>query len=178
MSEVHVCAPADRGAAKTWGVGVVRFPGLRGLGCRCHRQRSGPTGGGTPWDYLGRGDAMTTLLRTNDAGARPRRQLAAIRATALPPSALPGSIMIRKRHERGPSRAVSAVSATALPPLSRVRRRPGKGVFSGGPGVGGFVDSWAKILAPSASNRSTAEWTLVDSVDSRCARVRWLKIHP
>src|SRR5215475_4241055 len=41
-------------------------------------------------------------------------------------------------------------------PLDRV-------VFSGGRGVGGFVDSWLETLVPSASNRSTPEWTLVDS---------------
>src|SRR5215475_9632716 len=41
-------------------------------------------------------------------------------------------------------------------PLDRV-------VFSGGRGVGGFVDSWPKTLVPSASNRSTPEWTRVDS---------------
>src|SRR5512142_2645060 len=29
--------------------------------------------------------------------------------------------------------------------------------------IGGFVDSWPKTLVPSASNRSTPEWTLVDS---------------
>src|SRR6185312_6901652 len=31
------------------------------------------------------------------------------------------------------------------------------------PGIGGFVDSWPETLVPSASNRSTPEWTLVDS---------------
>ena len=31
--------------------------------------------------------------------------------------------------------------------------------------IGGFVDSWPETLVSSASNRSTAEWTLVDSVD-------------
>jgi hypothetical protein len=29
----------------------------------------------------------------------------------------------------------------------------------------GFVDSWPETLVPSASNRSTPEWTPVDSVD-------------
>src|SRR6185312_13494108 len=38
------------------------------------------------------------------------------------------------------------------------------------PGIGGFVDSWPETLVPSASNRSTSEWTLVDSVDSRQGR--------
>src|SRR5579859_2444976 len=33
--------------------------------------------------------------------------------------------------------------------------------------VGGFVDSCPETLVPSSSNRSTAEWTLVDSVDSK-----------
>src|ERR1700758_1163568 len=47
---------------------------------------------------------------------------------------------------------------------------PEQDVFSGGPGVGGFVDSWPETLVPSASNRSTPEWTLVDSVDSRQGR--------
>ena len=37
--------------------------------------------------------------------------------------------------------------------------------------IGGFVDSWPKTLVPSASNRSTPEWTLVDSVDSCQGRV-------
>jgi hypothetical protein len=36
-------------------------------------------------------------------------------------------------------------------------------VFFQGGGVGGFVDSWPKALVPSASNRSTPEWTFVDS---------------
>src|SRR6185312_7545283 len=35
-----------------------------------------------------------------------------------------------------------------------------------GRGVAEFVDSWPKTLVPSASNRSTSVWTLVDSVDS------------
>jgi len=35
--------------------------------------------------------------------------------------------------------------------------------FQGGRDVG-FVDSWPETLVPSASNRSTPEWTLVDSV--------------
>ena len=43
-------------------------------------------------------------------------------------------------------------------------------VFFQGAGVGGFVDSWPETLVPSASNRSTAEWTLVDSVDCRQGR--------
>src|SRR3569833_2820645 len=30
-------------------------------------------------------------------------------------------------------------------------------------GIAGFVDSWPQTLVPSASNRSTLEWTLVDS---------------
>src|SRR5512146_2838787 len=40
---------------------------------------------------------------------------------------------------------------------------PGPGVFSLGQRIGGFVDSWPKTLVPSASNRSTPEWTPVDS---------------
>src|SRR6185312_14764267 len=44
--------------------------------------------------------------------------------------------------------------------------------FRGGPGVGGFVDSWPETLVPSASNRSTPEWTLVDSMDSRQGRLQ------
>src|SRR4051812_26619665 len=35
--------------------------------------------------------------------------------------------------------------------------------FRGGWGVAGFVDSGPKTLVPSASNRTTPEWTLVDS---------------
>jgi len=38
--------------------------------------------------------------------------------------------------------------------------------FQGGRDVG-FVDSWPETLVPSASNRSTAEWTLVDSRQAR-----------
>src|ERR1700758_2229427 len=38
-------------------------------------------------------------------------------------------------------------------------------VFFRGRDVGGFVDSWPETLVPSASNRSTTEWTLVDSGD-------------
>src|ERR1700748_541764 len=34
-----------------------------------------------------------------------------------------------------------------------------QGVFSGGRDVGGFVDSWSESLVPSASTRSTPEWT-------------------
>jgi len=45
--------------------------------------------------------------------------------------------------------------------------RPPNEVFFQGGGVSGFVDSWPETLVPSASNRSTPEWTLVDSVDSR-----------
>ena len=33
--------------------------------------------------------------------------------------------------------------------------------------VAGFVDSWPEILVPSASNRSTPEWTPVDSRQGR-----------
>ena len=33
--------------------------------------------------------------------------------------------------------------------------------------MGGFVDSWPETLVPSASNRSTPEWTLVDSRQGR-----------
>src|SRR3569833_2542983 len=40
-----------------------------------------------------------------------------------------------------------------------------KGIYKEG-GISGFADSWPEILVPSASNRSTSEWTLVDSVDS------------
>src|SRR4051794_17629465 len=43
-------------------------------------------------------------------------------------------------------------------------RPPNKPFFGGGGrGVAGFVDSGPKTLVPSASNRSTPEWTLVDS---------------
>ena len=35
-----------------------------------------------------------------------------------------------------------------------------------------FVDSWPETLVPSASNRSTPEWTLVDSVDARQGRLQ------
>src|SRR6185437_12117129 len=41
--------------------------------------------------------------------------------------------------------------------------RPLNEVFFQGWGVGGLVDSWPETLVPSASNRSTPEWTLVDS---------------
>src|SRR3954452_20295152 len=42
---------------------------------------------------------------------------------------------------------------------------PEQAVFfeGGGRGVAGFVDSGPKTLVPSASNRSTPEWTRVDS---------------
>jgi hypothetical protein len=43
---------------------------------------------------------------------------------------------------------------------------PEQGVFSGWD-VGGLVDSWPETLVPSASNRSTPEWTLVDSRQGR-----------
>src|SRR5690242_136208 len=49
-------------------------------------------------------------------------------------------------------------------------RGPMKVFFQGG-GVGGFVDSWPETLVPSASNRSTPEWTLVDSGASRHGRL-------
>src|SRR3954469_20862934 len=55
---------------------------------------------------------------------------------------------------------------SAFAPLRPVARS-NEGCFSGGWGISGFVDSWPKTLVPSASNRSTPEWTLVDSVDSR-----------
>src|SRR6185437_3829513 len=42
--------------------------------------------------------------------------------------------------------------------------------FFRGRGVAEFVDSWPETLVPSASNRSTPEWTPVDSVDSRQGR--------
>src|SRR6185437_3022982 len=38
--------------------------------------------------------------------------------------------------------------------------------------VAEFVDSWPETLVPSASNRSTPEWTLVDSMDSRQGRLQ------
>src|SRR3954465_8946803 len=44
---------------------------------------------------------------------------------------------------------------------------PGKVFFEGGRGVAGFVDSEPKTLVPSASNRSTPEWTGVDSRQGR-----------
>src|SRR6476469_9656278 len=40
--------------------------------------------------------------------------------------------------------------------------RSDEGIFSWDR-IGGFVDSWPKTLVPSASNRSTPEWTPVDS---------------
>src|SRR6476661_3068288 len=40
-------------------------------------------------------------------------------------------------------------------------------VFFQGWDVGGLVDSWPETLVPSASNRSTPEWTLVDSRQGR-----------
>src|SRR6476661_6907921 len=51
-------------------------------------------------------------------------------------------------------------------------------VFFQGWDVGGLVDSWPETLVPSASNRSTPEWTLVDSRQGRfeekqlCASLR------
>ena len=57
---------------------------------------------------------------------------------------------------------IAMASAFQAPP-------PEQGVFSGWD-VGGLVDSWPKTLVPSASNRSTPEWTLVDSVESRQRR--------
>jgi hypothetical protein len=41
--------------------------------------------------------------------------------------------------------------------------RSDEGVFSGPPGVGGFVDSRHPMPMPSASGRSTSKWTPVDS---------------
>src|SRR5579871_5400150 len=41
--------------------------------------------------------------------------------------------------------------------------RPLNEVFFSGGKAGGFVDSWPETLVPSASNRSTPGWTLVDS---------------
>ena len=46
-------------------------------------------------------------------------------------------------------------------------RAPWTGVFFHGDRIGGFVDSGPETLVPSASNRSTPEWTPVDSVDTR-----------
>src|SRR3954464_13727173 len=47
-------------------------------------------------------------------------------------------------------------------------RPPNKPFFrKGGRGVAGFVDSEPKTLVPSASNRSTPEWTRVDSRQGR-----------
>src|SRR4051812_13265802 len=51
---------------------------------------------------------------------------------------------------------IPMVSAFQPPP-------PEQGVFFRGRGVAGFVDSEPKTLVPSASNRSTPEWTRVDS---------------
>src|SRR6185436_6505702 len=45
-------------------------------------------------------------------------------------------------------------------------RGPMKVFFQGGR-VAEFVDSWPETLVPSASNRSTPEWTLVDSRQGR-----------
>src|SRR5690242_3312084 len=47
------------------------------------------------------------------------------------------------------------------------RPRPPNKVFFQGRDVGGLVDSWPETLVPSASNRSTPEWTLVDSRQGR-----------
>src|SRR4051812_2057245 len=52
-------------------------------------------------------------------------------------------------------------------------RLPNKVFFQGrGRGVAGFVDSGAKTLVPSASNRSTPEWTRVDSHHGRADQER------
>jgi hypothetical protein len=45
--------------------------------------------------------------------------------------------------------------------------RPLNEMFFQGDKVGGFVDSRPETLVPSASNRSTPEWTLVDSRQRR-----------
>ena len=47
--------------------------------------------------------------------------------------------------------------------VSGLQQRHRKGVFFGPPRVGGFVDSRPETLVPSASKRSTVEWTPVDS---------------
>src|SRR6185437_11800620 len=52
-------------------------------------------------------------------------------------------------------------------------RCPMKVFFQGGRGAG-FVDSWPEILVPSASNRSTSEWTLVDSLAALPVRLALL----
>src|SRR3954463_5983979 len=54
------------------------------------------------------------------------------------------------------------------------RLRPPDRVFfrGGGRGVAGFVDSGPKTLVPSASNRSTPEWTRVDSRHGRAEQER------
>src|SRR3954451_8073286 len=62
-------------------------------------------------------------------------------------------------------RAASALAVGPEIPMASAFQpaTPEQGVFSGGWGVAGFVDSGPKTLVPSASNRSTPEWTLLDS---------------
>src|SRR5215467_2417653 len=65
-------------------------------------------------------------------------------------------------------RAAPAVAPGAeLPMPLAFRPAPPDKVFFQGGGVAGFVDSWPKTLVPSASNRSTPQWTLVDSRQGR-----------
>src|ERR1700749_2574614 len=68
-------------------------------------------------------------------------------------------IMQCRAHDDDDDRAAPAVAPG-----------PEQGVFSGGPGIDGLVDSWPETLVPSASSLSTHEWTLVDSLDSRRGR--------
>src|SRR4051812_28311455 len=60
-------------------------------------------------------------------------------------------------------RHATTLPERAAPSLCAVLAGPRTKGFFRKPGVGGFVDSGPKTPTPSASNRSTPEWTLVDS---------------
>ena len=79
--------------------------------------------------------------------------------------------MIMQCRAHDDDRAAPAVTVGPEIPMASAFQpsAPEQGVFSRRD-VGGLVDSWLETLVPSASNRSTSEWTLVDSVDSRHGR--------
>jgi len=172
---------------------VARESGKKGLRRRWHRHPGGPTWVGksgksgtavTLWlGFAGVFEVSATPhcpLRPRSGGraravdrqafsARPRGLRCSeffVRAYVSVDSWTRALRCRRHRHPtspRGGTLGDSWTAARSSVARDRSRALPTKrGVF-GGDGVGGFVDSGPEMPIPSASNRSTAEWTRTDS---------------
>ena len=134
--------------------GGGRFPG---------KSRSGPSKVTTPAPAASSLWAMDRCLEARKQRLFPR---------PLPIIGVRRVVMQCRAHDdddrAAPAVAPAAAFGPEIPMASAFQPpTPEQGVFSRGRDVGGLVDSWSESLVPSASNRSTPEWTPVDSVDSR-----------